>query len=545
MHARALPSLLLLGLTGVGGGVVACGDSSDAASASAPPLSATTEATSESSGVDAASAAASVPAEIPPAPTGSVPVLLDGTTQRLPPIDASTKQIAVTSMVVPVYSKPDTNATRIGFLRAGALVEADVKNVSGGGCPAGFRGVRPVGFVCTSDGVTDDLQHPTVVAIGRSPDVTQKLPYMYGTVTRGGPVYDRIPTAADLDKYEPNLDKHFKKWREDEVSGASYGHELWFKWSDPPTFGAWEAWEEKRSDELPAHLRDHQGLPRLSSKAATEVKIGQVDRRQGMSFVSSWLSEGRRYNVTPDLRVMPADRFRPIKGSDFHGVRIGVDVEFPFALIRKKGAKEWTWSASKKAMVEGDALPYRSFVGLTGKQKIVKNILHYETKEGFWVDDRHASRLDPAKKMPKWGKNGEKWLDINITKQTLVAFEGEKAVYATLVSTGEDGLFEGARATKKGIYRIHTKHLTTTMDSDAVGEEFELRDVPYVQYFEEGYALHAAYWHDSFGQPKSHGCINLAPEDARRIFFWTEPQVPRGWHSALKPLTGTILFIHP
>jgi hypothetical protein len=153
------------------------------------------------------------------------------------------------------------------------------------------------------------------------------------------------------------------------------------------------------------------------------------------------------------------------------GVRIGVDVEFPFALIRKKGAKKWIWSSSKKSMTEDGDLAYRAAVQLTGKQQLVKNILHYETKDGFWVDDRHASRLDPVKKMPKWGKNGEKWIDVNITKQTLVAFEGEKAVYATLVSTGEDGLLEGARTTRKGIFRIHTKYVTTTMDSDAVGEQ--------------------------------------------------------------------------
>ena len=52
------------------------------------------------------------------------------------------------------------------------------------------------------------------------------------------------------------------------------------------------------------------------------------------------------------------------------------------------------------------------------------------------------------------------------------------------------------------------------MSSDEVGEEFELRDVPYVQYFEDGYALHGAYWHDRFGTPKSHGCINLSPANA-------------------------------
>ncbi len=150
--------------------------------------------------------------------------------------------------------------------------------------------------------------------------------------------------------------------------------------------------------------------------------------------------------------------------------------------------------------------------------------------------------------MPAWGKNGEKWIDVNVTKQTLVLYEGEKPVYATLISTGEAGLEDPKHttATKRGIFRIHTKHITATMSSDEVGEEFELRDVPYVQYFDkEGYAMHGAYWHDRFGVPKSHGCINLAPEDARRIFYWTEPQVPIGWHGVLLPLKGTVLFIHP
>ena len=82
------------------------------------------------------------------------------------------------------------------------------------------------------------------------------------------------------------------------------------------------------------------------------------------------------------------------------------------------------------------------------------------------------------------------------------------------------------------------------MDSDVVGEEFELRDIPYMQYFESGYALHAAYEPDDFGTPRSHGCINLAPEDARRLFF-TEPTLPDGWHSVRRALTGSVVFVHP
>ena len=315
---------------------------------------------------------------------------------------------------------------------------------------------------------------------------------------------------------------------------------------------ALDALEEKVTDpDIPFFLVDDGRVPTLSlevRKAADgAVKVGQVDRRQGRSFIYSFLKDGRRYNVTPDLVVIPADRFRPIRGSGFHGWQVGEEVELPFALIRRPGGKKWLYRANGKKMVDGGKLPWRSAHNLTGKQRFFKKRLHYETTEGFWVDDRHASRVDPAKRWPKWAKQGAKWIDINITKQVLVAYEGKTMVYATLVSTGEAGLGdpEKSTATKRGIFRIHTKHVSVTMDSDIVGEEFELRDVPYVQYFEGGYALHGAYWHDSFGRPKSHGCINLSPEDARRIFFWTDPQLPLGWHGVKKSLTGTVVFVHP
>jgi hypothetical protein len=313
---------------------------------------------------------------------------------------------------------------------------------------------------------------------------------------------------------------------------------------------ALDALEQRVTDsDIPWFLRDGAQTPNLSGliKSSSDVKIDAVDRRNGAAFVDSFLHEGRRYNVSTDLRVIPADRFRPIRGSDFRGYLIGKDIDFPFALVRRKGAKKYTWSSSKNAMVEAGDLEWRSAIGLTGKQKFYKGRLHYETKDGSYIDDRSAGRIDPAKKMPAWAKNGEKWIDVNITKQVLVAYEGTKAVYATLVSTGEAGLDdpEKTTATKTGIFRVHTKYVSITMDSDTTGEEYELRDVPYVQYFEGGYALHGAYWHDGFGKPKSHGCINLAPEDARRLFWWTEPQVPPGWHGVAKSLTGTVVFVHP
>lgn len=279
----------------------------------------------------------------------------------------------------------------------------------------------------------------------------------------------------------------------------------------------------------------------------TSLVLGTMAPKLGYALLQTFFVQGRRYGITARLEVVPTDRLRPIQGSDFHGFRIPQEIDFPFAIVRQPGAVLYHYDSAGKKLKPAGAAQYRAAIKLTGKQAFFRGRLHYETQEGDWLSDRDASRLDPVKKMPAWGTNGEKWIDINVTKQTLALYEGTKAVYATLVSTGEAGLSDPdtSTATKRGIYRIHTKHITATMDSDVVGEEFELRDVPYVQYFESNYALHGAYWHDRFGIPKSHGCINLAPEDARRIFSWTEPQVPPGWHAALLPLKGTILFVHP
>jgi len=304
------------------------------------------------------------------------------------------------------------------------------------------------------------------------------------------------------------------------------------------------------TDKIPDFLQSGRFAPRIVGDTApsdNSAVLGMMARRVGYSLLQTFLSNGRRYGVSTKFEIVATDRLRPIQGSDFHGFRIPQDVDFPFAIVRQPGAMLFGFDSASKKMSPKSRAPYRSALSLTGKQAFFRGKLFYETADSLWISDRDASRLDPVKKMPAWGSNGEKWIDINVTKQTLVLYEGTKAVYATLVSTGEAGLSdpEKSTATKRGIYRIHTKHIAVTMDSDEVGEEFELRDVPYVQYFESNYALHGAYWHDRFGIPKSHGCINLAPEDARRIFFWTEPTVPAGWHAALLPLKGTVLFVHP
>lgn len=489
------------------------------------------------------------PNDLPVLPHGSAPpVLLDGSSHAWPPpAPENVPRLAALAIETPVLAQPDVSAPRLGQLRAGAIVEMDPRPVVGKGCSAGFRAIKPLGFVCLGS-TTLDLNHPIVRAATRRPDPTQKLPYMYGIATRGGPAYASLPNAEILANNEPHLAQHLRMWAKDSVSGATYGNELWGKWKSEPPPPALLAMHERRSDvEIPWFLKDGGHAPNLTGARSDGPRAGEFSRRNGISFVDSLLWEGRRYNLSVDLRLMPADRFRPIKGSDFHGFRIPEEAEPPFAIVKSPKAKKLEDQGGR--LVARGLLEWRSIVKITGRQRIQKERHYDELEGGGWVADDELARVEGVKKMPGWANDGEKWLDINVRNQTLVAYEGTKPVYATLVSTGEAGLDDPAttRATKRGIFRIHTKYLTSTMDSRVVGEEFELRDVPYVQYFTEGYALHAAYWHDVFGQPKSHGCINLAPEDARRLFFWTGPEVPPGWHGASASTsgkTGTVVFIH-
>ncbi len=353
-----------------------------------------------------------------------------------------------------------------------------------------------------------------------------------------GPSYARLPERAALALAEPDFETRIPEWLTagGEI-GAAYAPEVWLG-PGQTTVEPQKAWSEGLTRDVPELLRTGTAPGLGGQNRSTDQTVLNIMRpKTGYAFLQTMWWQGRRYGLTTQMELIPVDRLRPIRGSDFHGYVIGKDVEYPFALVRSPAAK----------FRSGVAPGYRAALPLTGKQAFYNDVLHYETKAGEWISDRFASRLDPPKKLPGWAKQGEKWIDVNVTKQTLVLYEGETPVYATLVSTGEAGLsdHETTTATKLGIFRIHTKHVTSTMSSEEVGEEFELREVPYVMYFDkEGYALHGAYWHDRFGIPKSHGCINLAPEDARRIFHWTEPALPLGWHGVLLPLKGTVLFIH-
>lgn len=407
-------------------------------------------------------------------------------------------------------------------------------------CTGGYARIVPRGFICLDRRVTLDADDPVVRLFAEHPpDFARPLPYIYGTVRNPGPVYAGVPNPDELLRLEPDFEERYPRWLDagGEI-GASYAQEVWLSPGEtlvPPA----EAWRERWTQGLPELLRGDNVLPGFSGRTRDRggLLVEQMRPKVGYGLLQTFLAHGRRYGITTRLQVLPTDRLRPIRGSDYHGAVIGQDAQLPFALVRGLNA----------TYADGSPATYRAVLPLTGKKQFIKKILHYQTTDGKWISDRVASEVRTALKMPGWAKRGEKWIDINLTKQLVTLYEGETAVYATLMSSGEAGLEDhtSSTATKRGIFRIHTKHVTATMSSREIGEEFELQDVPYVMYFEkEGYALHGAYWHDRFGIPKSRGCINLAPEDARRIFHWADPPLPTGWHGVLEGRTGTVVFVH-
>jgi hypothetical protein len=150
--------------------------------------------------------------------------------------------------------------------------------------------------------------------------------------------------------------------------------------------------------------------------------------------------------------------------------------------------------------------------------------------DGLWMRARDL-RQPTAAPRPDGVLPGERWIDVELASQTLVAYQGDTPVFATLVSTGK-GAQGTATATPKGVHRIWVKLRSSTMDNlddENASSSYAIEDVPYVQFFHKGVALHAAFWHRNFGRVRSHGCVNLAPLDAQRLFRFTGPRLPAGW----------------
>ncbi len=423
-----------------------------------------------------------------------------------------------------VYAAPSYRSKKIGYLRGGAIVRRSAEPAGYGACHDGWYRVAPEGYVCVGKRATLDVHHPLVEAASRRPDRLASLPYAYG-MSRfpTPPFYTKVPSVREQHRVELELP----------VRG------------DIPAPG----FEDVTFGTDPRDARG--GEPALTWNGTRHspgsTHTGRALVKSGFAFLSFFESEGRRFGLTVDLDIVPLDRMRRVEPSSFKGIELLGDTTLPVVFTLSRFSKLFRGEPGKSSLAVERDLGYREAVPITGRLVAISGVGYLEVRGGGWIRNENLTRVNPMKNRPGWATPGRTWIDVSILKQTLIAYEGISPVYATLVSTGADGLGDpkDTHSTVRGQFLIHTKHVTATMSGDELGDEFDLRDVPYVQYFREGYALHAAYWHDSFGRPRSHGCINLSPADARWLFQWTDPPVPSAWHGAMSLKNGTLVYVHP
>jgi hypothetical protein len=501
--------------------------------------------------------AATAPLEVSP-----VEMPLDGV-EAIPVPPADGPKIAPLKLASPVFANPDKQSEKIGYLRIGARLARSEEPVSMRDCSGGWYAVHPVGFVCADEDTTLSLDHPVARAINVEPDRSRPMPYSYAFVRAIAPNYVRLPSKDEQFKYEMRLERHLRNWQKftDEWDAASVGANDVPLSADglaigptpehPAPTDVSARFGGDGTDAIPWWLQGDRQIPNLAAFDVPRYAViaNRVQRHAGVALIDSFVADdaalGRRFAVTTDARLIPADKLKVDSGSPFHGQDLR-EMGLPVAFGYKASAK--FWKISNGRLEPGERVSRRELVPLTGAVRMMGGERMVEARDGRWLRSDDLRVAVKPRELPWFASQSRRWIDVSIVNQVLVLWEGEQPVYATLVSTGKDGLGDPntTMSTPQGTFRLLQKHVTTTMDSNAADNEFELRDVPWVMYFKGGYALHGAYWHDDFGRMRSHGCVNLSPIDARYVFEWSSPDVPRHWHGAYASERfgqGTILRI--
>jgi hypothetical protein len=118
----------------------------------------------------------------------------------------------------------------------------------------------------------------------------------------------------------------------------------------------------------------------------------------------------------------------------------------------------------------------------------------------------------------------EKWIEVDLSDQKLIAHQGDRIILESLISSGL------TNPTPVGEYHIWYKIRSTLMEggSKLTNTYYYLPNVPYAMFFYQDYSIHGTYWHSNFGHPMSHGCVNAPTPVAEKLFYWVDPQLPAG-----------------
>lgn len=453
---------------------------------------------------------------------------------RVPPLDVlvprparatpAPPRLGALDLEVYVRQSPRPSSPEIGVLHIGASVVRGADPVSRTGCAGGWYAVQPEGYVCHDRATTlEPDRHPLLLAKqSHAGDFTAARPYRWYESRGDAPLYKRIPTPDEQRRSEAELERHLRR---SHVDLGGYDQDI----PDFLTGGALSPWA------------------RVHTPGDRRPRLRFVPPRSTVAVTSELGVAGRRFLLTSDLLLVPADRVKEQVPSTFAGVHLdGARVRLPIAFVRGEPKPRFrmlvpdvlpasTTQTLPRPQPTGTHFARLSWLALTGRSQVHRSKTYLETSAGDWIRESDATVVQSEEPRGLELAPGEKWLDVSIFRGTLVAYEGPRAVFATLISPGAHGYRRengqpAKYTTPTGTFRLEWKHRSTTMTPDPERLGYYLSEVPYTQFFHMPFALHAAYWHDRFGEPKSGGCVNLSPQDARWLFAWTAPAVPDGWH---------------
>lgn len=402
----------------------------------------------------------------------------------------------VTSLAVVVREQADLQSPIIGVLHAGTRVRTDAERTFGGGCEQGWNRVFPRGWICRLAGLRVEETPPpaSLVVASVRPDTEAALPYEYWRVKdEMTPFFHRLPTFNEQDQADAAGSAWYAKHAREPM----------------PTDTS------KRPSDVPAVVKEYMNAGYYVTKGGEEVRM---ERRFLRTLRGAY---ARKYQL------------RQKESPEFRGQVVARPSDLPIYFVRRELPLMKRETEGSDVLIESGTTPERLSTHPFVDQVHIGNKVYYVDGEGLLMRGYAVGKASPLKRPP--GVNSdEHWIHIDLSEQTLVAYDGDRPVFATLISTGkEPGM------TPVGVHRVQTKLVAASMrDQPQEDEAYSIDDVPWTQYFSGSVALHGAFWHAGFGQVRSHGCVNLSPSDARWLFGFTDPPLPSEWH-AVSPTKGT------
>ena len=422
-----------------------------------------------------------------------------------------------------IYPEPNIALQWIGFLWTGGSVRLKrTRPIYGPGCTFYYE-ILPWGYVCT-DGNR-------------------------GTIDPDDPVY------RQLLRYAPRTDSPWPH-----RYGKASPLTRYFSFPAIAANRKLDAGRDPSNDEI----IDFHAL----SPSVHEAHTSLIDRST-VAYTAETRHDGQDWLLTSDYALIPKQKVTPYSPSQFRGVHLTNDISLPIAFFRGNDRPRYALSTPDKMESAGKPYARLSWVKLTGQHKRLEDLDWLETSDGGWVKASDATVPTPSALTP-WGtpvgdstqaassstapaapvassptartpatptpatpRGRATWIEVSIVGGWLIAYEGGRPVFTTLISPGSGGLPRKGQAaidtfsTPLGRFQINGKFVSSTM----IGPTGLIHsEVPYAQNFADLYAIHTAYWHDNWGYPMSGGCVNVSPIDGFFLFHWTEPMIPEGWY---------------